>query len=765
MAKQAKKSAEKSLSEQPDGEAQRILREAQERFRRCEEWEGYARSLFVDDLKFANADSDNKYQWTKELYDERSKDLRPSLTVNKTRQHNLNIINDAKMNKPSIKYRAAGNGATVESARILDGIARHIEYQSNAPAHYDIATTFQVEGGIGYLRVLTDYVSPESFDQDIFVQAVADPLTVYIDPDARAPAKEDMRFAFIFEDIPTEKFKQRYPKYAAYAGVEGFGGDKGWQDKDHVRVAEYFEVVEEADELLAFDGPNGEAITLLASQLRAADPKSKVFDDPMTRRRDVFRKVVKYHFLVGSRLVEEEEKIWPGDVIPIIPVVGEEVIIDGRMDRKGHTRALKDPQRMYNWWASSAVEYGALQTKTPWLVGVESVEGVEDYWRTANRINHAFLPYKAVGGDGQALPPPVRVEPPVPSPVALKGMEVAAMEMQMVSGQYENQMGQQGNERTGKAISERQRQGDRATYHFIDNLAIAVRQVGKIILDLIPKVYDTNRVITILAENGESMEVKLDPQAKQAHVMELNENNDVIGRILNPGIGQYEVLADVGPGYATRREEAFNALTLLLTQSPTLTGVIGDLMFRAGDFPMAEEAAERLKRMVPPQALGQGPSQNEQMLAMQVQQLQDALKATMWELQVEKGKMQARLEKREVDVYDAITKRIDVVGKQGLSALQLAKLQQDVVKESREVPISDTYEGHAAQGQLGIQQGNAAASFGNGASAAMPSGMETPLEDDEMPEGAFRGEDGHAYGPHPEMPGMLARITRQGQGR
>jgi hypothetical protein len=725
------------------GKFQKIFKRAQDRFRRCEDWESYARRLFLDDLKFANADPDNKYQWPTRMWNDRQRDERPALTINKTRQHNLNIINDAKMNKPGIKYRAAGNGATAEAARIWDGIARHIEYQSNAPAHYDVATTFQVTAGIGYLRVITDYVSEDSFDQDIYVTSIPDPMTVYIDPDARAPAKEDMRFAFIFEDMPKDVFEKKYPQYVKYVGTEGLVGDRGWRDDDHVRVAEYFEAEDVEDELLMFDGADGQPTTLLASDLRKVDPKSKVFSDPMTRKRTVSRRLIHYHFIIGTHIVESEEKIWPGKTIPIIPVVGEETIIEGRMDRKGHTRAMKDPQRMYNYWASSAVEYGALQSKTPWIVGVETVEGFEEYWATANRQNHAYLPFKSVGDDGKPLTPPARVEPPVPSPVALKGMEVAAMEMQMVSGQYENQMGQQGNERTGKAIAERQRQGDRATYHFIDNLAIAIRQVGKIILDLVPKLYDTNRIVMILAENGESLEVKLDPQLQQAHMLEVNENNEVITRLLNPAVGQYEVQADVGPGYATRREEAFNALTLILTQAPALTNIIGDIMFRAGDFPMAEEAAERLKRMVPPQALGQGPSQNEQMLSMQVQQLQNALQATMDELAKEKGKTQARLEKREVDVYDAITKRIDVVGKQGLSALQLAKLQDDVVRESEEVPISDTYEGHDQQN-----------------ANTMPS-QSAMLEDHEIPPGGQRGPDGHVYAPHPEMPGVMARVTRR----
>lgn len=716
----------------------KVLRRAQDRFKRCEAWESYARRLFMDDIRFANADADNKYQWPTRMWNDRQRDERPALTINKTRQHNLNIINDAKMNKPSIKYRAAGNGATAESARIWDGIARHIEYQSNAQAHYDYATTFQVTAGIGYLRVNTDYVDENSFDQDLFITSIADPLTVYIDPDARAPAKEDMRFAFIFEDMPKEVFDRKYPQYKQYAGQNLLVAEKGWLDADHVRVAEYFEAEDVDDELLMFDGPDGQPVTIMASDLRRVDPKHAAFKDPMTKKRSVSRRTIHYHFIVGNHLVEEEEKIWPGATIPIIPVIGEETIIEGRLDRKGHTRALKDPQRMYNYWASAAVEYGALQSKTPWIVGVESVEGFEEYWATANRQNHAYLPYRSVGDDGKPLPPPSRVEPPVPSPVALKGMEIANIEMQMVSGQYENQLGQQGNERTGKAIAERQRQGDRATYHFIDHLAISIRQIGKIVLDLVPKVYDTNRIITILAENNESLEVKLDPQMTQAHQLELNENNEVIARVLNPSIGKYEVMADVGPGYATRREEAFNAFTLFLSQNPALTSIVGDIMFRAGDFPMAEEAAERLKRMVPPQALGQGPTQNEQMLGQQLQQMQQALQATMDELAKEKGKSQARLEKREVEVYDAITKRLDILLKNaGLTQPQTALVADEAVRESQDVPISDTYEGHDEQ------MGRAS------------------LEDHEMPPGAQRGPDGHVYAPHPQMPDVLARVTKE----
>jgi hypothetical protein len=677
-----------------------VIRRAQKRFeygiKKSSNW----RARYLDDTKFANADPDNGYQWPAKYWQVRQADERPALTINKTRQHNLNIVNDSKMNRPGIKFRAAGNGATAESARAMDGIARHIEYQSSAANHYDVVSRFQVDGGIGWLRVFTDYQDDSSFDQEIYITSIPDSLSVVDDPDAKDPVKKDSRWRFIFEDVPRDEFEQKYPDYIKYASMDNVS-PSGWIDDDHVRVAEYFEAQDHEEELLLLE--SGQTIT--ASELREIDPEAKELKDKTTRRRKVWKRTIMRYMLVGNHIVEEETKPWIGKHIPLVPVIGEEVIIEGQIDIKGHTRALKDPQRMYNYWASSGVEFGALQTKTPWITAIEAVEGFEDYWKTANKVNHAYLPYRAKDADGQVLPPPQRVEPPVPSPVALKGMEVSNIDMQMVSGQYENTLGQQGNERTGEAIFARQRQGDRATYHFRDNLGKAIAHIGEIILDLVPKIYDTERVLMILSEDGKSLSVKIDPTMQQAYEEELNNNNEVAQRILNPNIGKYEVYADVGPGWATRREEAFSAMTVILQQRPELVGLIGDILFRAAEFPMAEEAAERLRRMVPKEALGQGPTQAEQELMGQVQQLTEMLKSSMEQLAVEKGKNQARLEKREVDVYNAITQRLKVLGDHTMNALQFQKLLDDAVRESEQVPISDTYEDHGPGAPGGSQLG------------------------------------------------------------
>lgn len=650
-----------------------IVQEAKDRFKRCESWYSEANRRFLFDYKFANGDSYNWWQWHDAIRQGREQQKSPVLTINKTRQHNLQIINDAKQNKPGITFRPTGGGATYEAAQIYEGIARHIEYQSNAQAIYDLATSFQVQGGVGYWRVVTDYIDSQSFDQEIYLRAIPDPLSVFIDPDCKERDKSDATFGFIFEDVPKEKFDQEYPEYDDIGGASVLNNSSpDWMGKDHVRRCEYYRKVTKEDTLIASDMqlPDGskKQTIILASELPANVRVELLADDTVNRRKTQLT-TVEWYYIVGEKIIDK--KVWLGETIPIVEVIGEETVIEGRYDRKGHTRALLDPQRIYNYWSSAAVEYGALQTKTPWIGALKSFEGLEDYWNNANRQNMAYLPYNNVDDDGHELTPPTRTEPPVALPVALQGLQTSANDMMMVSGQYEANVGAQGNERSAKAINERERQGETATYHYIDNLGLAIRRTGKIILDLIPKIYDTERTLMILAEDGMSLEVMIDPSAKQAFTIEQAENMDQAKRILNPNVGKYEVQADIGPAYGTKRQEAFNAFTTLLTQAPALTSVIGDILLKAGDFPGANEAAARLRRLVPPQALGVGPSQNEQQMTAQIEQM----KGVMTEMLNENAKLQLQLKGKaddsETDKYNAETQRLKVVGDHNADLMKL----------------------------------------------------------------------------------------------
>lgn len=638
------------------------VKEAQTRWKITASWESDTRKLFLDDYKFAEADSDNGYQWPNDIRRNRDLDERPCLTINKTRQHNLQIINDAKQNKPGIAVRPTGGSSTSKSAEILESVVRHIEYRSMASTAYDTATAFQVKAGIGYWRISTDYESSDTFDQEILIHRVDDPLCIYTDPDAKEADKSDMRFAFVFEQVPRDEFDKKYPQYKEYVNKSPLGADAGWCNETHVRICEYWRKVVEEDELILYTPEDGGvAITVKASELgKELTKQAKASETTKTRK--IFDTKVERLMIVGNTKVESETKEWPGIYIPIVPLIGEETVIDGKLDRKGHTRALKDPQRIYNYWNSSAVEHVALQGKTPYIAASEAIEGYEDYWNSANTVNYAVLPYNGMDDAGNAIMAPARAQPPVYAPAYMQGMKVALDDMMYVSGQYQSMMGAEGNERTGKAIEERQRQGENSTYHFIDNLGISIRCTGKIILDLIPKIYDTKRIINIIAEDGTDMPLTLDPTQEQALVVKQGQTEKEVQYTFNPTVGKYDVEADIGPAYSTMRQEAFHAFSAILTQSPGLTGIIGDLVLRAADFPMAQEAAERLERMVPSQAMGTGPSQAEQQLTAQNQQLQGLQSELMDEVVKLKQQLRGKDMTKEVDAYKAESERIKILG-------------------------------------------------------------------------------------------------------
>lgn len=668
-----------------------IVSEAKERFALCENFESYARDLAVEDDKFGHADADNQYQWPNQLLTDRLLQQRPTLTVNKVRIHCLQIVNDAKQNKPGIIVHPTTNEATYEAAEVFEDVIRHIEYRSRAQEAYDHAMDRAVFTGYGVCRVVSDYVAPDSFDQELLIKGVADPLTVYIDPNAKELDKSDMDYAFVFDDMARDRFDEKWPEFKDTIPSSSLGADyssyAGWASDDHVRVAEYWRRKHTRKTLVSVINPEtGERMSRFRDEL---DPKMikalKANPDLDYRERETEEVQVECFKIAGDEILERYD--WPGRYIPIAPMVGEETVIDGRMDRKGHVRYLKDPQRMYNMHTSAEVEFDALQTKTPFMGPAEAFEGYEEYYRLANVQNLAFLPYKSKDSQGNPIERPIRIDPPRASDAFLKGMEVAQQEMMMASGQYQAQMGENENAKSGKAIAERQRQGDNATYHFVDNQATMIRQLGRILIEVLPKFYDTKRLLRIRGEDGIMKNIMVDPDAQQA----VQKQEDIAARsvniIFNPNVGRYDVEADIGPSYATKRQEAWNAIVQILTQSPALIGIIGDLLFANADFPGADEIAQRLRRMAPKQALTDQPGPQDQQLQQQTQQLTQMVQQLNQKLQDKSADENIRAFEAMIKGFDAQTKRLTALGNAG----------PIVTRQDEEPVIAGTIQGMEAQ--------------------------------------------------------------------
>jgi hypothetical protein len=519
-----------------------IVGEAMKRWKRASEIESTARERFIEDYKFSEADSDNAYQWPSAIKRNRDVDKRPCLTINLTRQHNLQIINEMKQNKSSIKIRAVGGQATVDSANLISALVRNIEYRSNAQAAYENAGGFMVKGGIGWFRLVTQYCSNNTFDQEIRILPIWDPLSVAADPDTLQADKSDMKWAFVFDLVPKEQFWDMYPEYVGKVSLSPLGaegGDADWVNDNYVRVAEYFRKVLTRDVLVSFIDPS----TQLRKNLKKSEMPKSIFEalksDPKTKLRGIDNEKIEWYLIVGEEIADKTE--WPGKYIPLIRMIGEETKIENVLDWKGHTRSMKDSQRMYNYNASAQVEFVALQSKTPYIASAQAIENYESMWNTANVVNHSVMIYNAFDEDhpDKPLNPPTRQEPPVASPGFENGMTTAFNQMMMASGQWQNAMGMMGNERTGKAINERQRQSDTSVYHYQNNYEAALRTCGKYIIDLVcnGNVYDTKRLLRLTAEDGEEWPVELDPTSSQALVTLQDANGAVVRRVLNPKLG------------------------------------------------------------------------------------------------------------------------------------------------------------------------------------------------------------------------------------
>jgi hypothetical protein len=616
-----------------------VLATAKARFDRCVEHYSQAREKARGDIRFAAASPDDPYQWDDRQFKERTNQQRPSLTINKLPQHIRQVTNDVRMNRPSIRFRPADNKADPEVAEILMGCVRHIEAISDADIAYDTATEHQVTHGEGFIRVMADYTTESSFDQDIYIKRVKNPFSVFLDPDIQDPTGADARFAFVEERLDETEFKAQYPDEDPIDWSTQNQDETGWFTNDKkVRVCEYFEVVEKAATLILWR--NG-AVSYKDDPLPKGVTKG---ERPAKTRKSTHRAVI-WRKMTGASIIEKKE--FPSRYIPIARVVGNEWEVEGELLTSGIVRNAKDSQRMYNVAQSAITERTLQAPKAPWAAPAAAIEGYEEIWKTANTANHAFLPYNHVSEDGQPIPAPQRISPAVVEAGLTEVARSASDDIQAETGQYDASLGQRSNETSGRAILARQREGDTSTFHFVDNLARAVRHVGRIILDMYPKVYDARRVALIIGEDATSTSAILDPEQD----MPVQKQSNAMGQIertFNPYIGQYDVYATTGPSFTTRRVEAAQAMSELVQASPQLWGVVGDQLVKNMDWPGAEEMSKRLRvTLIPPV---------QQMLASE-ESGQDALPP---EVQAQMQQMQQQMQQMGQALQEAQAKANDV---------------------------------------------------------------------------------------------------------
>lgn len=640
-------------------EEEKLITRAQKQLKQFMDWEGRFRQSFVNDVQFANGDSDNNWQWDGEVLQQRAG--APSMTINMTLIHCLLVQNDIKKNPPAIMVRPTGAGATMKSAAVFGGLIREISRASDATNIYLKASEHLIQGGVGYWRVLTEYESEDSFDQVIRIRSVRSPMGVAIDPDAKEPSGADAKWGMIFEDQKNEDLEDEYEKYKDQIGASNSvletGADGAWQNESHTRVAEWYEKELFEDRLIGFTSPEtGKPVTQFASEIASEVLQRLLKDGAQTRK--VVRSKICWYKIFGHKIVDYREV--PGKkYIPIVRVVGQETIIDGQLDRKGMVRNLKDPQRNMNYWVSAGAMQVALQTNVPWVGPAKAFENIKA-WEDANVKRYAYLPYNHEDDQGNPIPAPTRPAPPVMAQAYISGIQIASQQFKDISGQHEATQGAKGNEKSGVAIDSRKVQGDTSTYHYPNALAMGVAHTGRIIVDMVPEVYDTPRLIRISNVDMSQTDVQLDPDAPQAHQeADKSDEENATNAVWNPRIGSYEVEAEAGPDYATQREWTVDTMGAILGQQKELWSVVGDLFVENMDFPGAEEMAERLRRTMNPAVLGKGPSPQEQALQGQLEQANKLIQSLVETVAEKQRQIDNKDEDLTIKAVDAESRRMD----------------------------------------------------------------------------------------------------------
>ena len=663
-----------------DSQSDGRIEEAKQFLRLCNDSDSNNRAEALDDVRFAAGD-----QWPVDVQNSRVLEARPCLTINKVDAYIRQICNQQRQQRPRIKVHGMNNDSDAKVAEIITGITRHIENQSDADQAYDHAFEYCVKMGWGYWRVTTDYVRDDSFDQEIYIKRIENPFSVYFDPNSVEPDGSDSEKCLVTTVVSKAVFRKMYPNAEDTQGFSSRGtGDteSEWVTKEDIRIAEYFYTEREKAMIIQLsDGTTGYSDEMPSKEALAAAGIT-VID-----KRDTWRKKIKWCKLTAMQILEEGE--WAGKFIPIVPVYGQEVRVDDKHKKFGLVRMAKDPQRMYNYWSTALTETVALAPKAKWLLAEGQDEGHENEWAMANIKAMPVLRYKQTDIEGRIAPAPTRLQPEPPPAGVMTALQGMNQDLQAVVGIFDPAQLPQGMQ-SGKSLQGQQAQADMTNFHYYDNLTRSIRHTGRIILDLIPKIYDRQRVMRIIGDDGKPEMVTINEQG---------QDEQGVSKVLNDvTVGEYDVVMETGPGYNSKRQEAVDSMMSLLGADPTLMQTAGDLIFRNMDFPGAEVIADRLaaanpmaqiddKSPIPPQVQMQL-AQSKQMIQQLQQQIQAeemdkkyraTVQQQVQEAETEREKMRLQVKREDTQMRTDTTAHDTVIKTQTQLEIEQMKAQLALV--------------------------------------------------------------------------------------
>lgn len=649
----------------------KIIEEARSRYEYAAEAWAPIFAEMAEDLRFS--DPTQLKQWPEKIKRERELDGRPCLTFDQIGQYVRQIINQARRNKPSLKFLPVDDQSDPELSDVLQGLARQTEYESKAEVAYITALDHATRGGLGFFRLITEEKQGGEVigQQCAKIMRVVDPKSVKVDPDFTEPDGSDAGWGFVEETYTKERFKKLWPK----ATVVDWDS-AGWYGKDHVRVCEYFRLV---DTTTNYINANGKDYTEDEYwQAAQADPMmAPGIPNPKTEKRCEWFK------LSGEDILEKSE--FPAEYVPIFPVLGNEEWENGKRRLGGIVRPVRDSQVAYNFERNGEIEAVAIGPKAPWVAPAEAIEGYEAQWKNANKGNVSVLPYNGLDEQGNPIAAPTRINPAGVAAGWVTLAERSKADIQAGMGMFSASVGNNPNNQSGRAVLALQDKAEIGSFHYIDNLALSISHMGRVLTQVWPRIYDQAQIVRILGEDDETDFVQVDPKQQRGYQKQQTQDGREVVTI-NPGAGRYDARAIVGPAYATRQTEAAAEISELVNGNPQMLAMLGDVWVKMRNFPEADKISKRFKAMLPPEVQaaekeGEQAAEIPPEIEQAMQQAGEEIQALRQALQQAQQEMQSNAQSDAMK-YQSVA-QIEAMRQD--TAIQIAEMNNDRARDVEEL--------------------------------------------------------------------------------
>lgn len=660
-----------SESRDPDFDAiseRDIFLEAKDRFAMAVEAEAPNERRAKDAMLFREGEN----HWNQEVATSASQES-PELVINFTDTLVTRVNNSIADLETRGKCHPVGDGADTETADVCNGLGRHVEYRSEAQVAYDMATDASLTAGWGWFRLLTEYAAPNSFDKEIRIAPIMNIFSVKVDPSAIMPTACDMRWGFVVSTIKRTEYKRLYPRMELTPwvdiGRDDYAGD--WENKEDIRLAEYFRILDKSDTLYQIQDSQGNLYTSFKDELPTPEQMAEVGPNGngpfrIINERESSRAQVQLFHLNGTRVVARE-KI-PGQWIPLIRIQGNARNIDGMVYRRGMVQTLMDPQRMVDYGEVAKIKRLGLTPQSPWVAAEGQLDGHPE-WTDANRDPYTVLTYKPItvttAQGEQVLPPPQR-QPPAQVEAGFSEFVQGMRSNLLAIAGMPNEPGQdqgQGQVVSGRALQRRDKLSDQSHSQYYKGKKLAVAHAWRIMLDWFPHYYSEARMQRIIGGDGKPQMIKLNEQVMGADGVATVKNDMTVGR--------FDVVMEAGPSHETMREESADTLVEIVTSPGPMGEIVAktapDLVFRSMPGLYTEEIADRLAAQTPDG------------LKKIMENLPKEARAVVQSLSSQNAQLKQALDKAETEVKYGITK-----------AQMAATVKAHDVEESNKTRRADT---------------------------------------------------------------------------